>query len=276
MIEVYPMRSYDEYRQIMKLWESGVSKKAISRITNIPRRTVIDCIQRYENLETLERVAEEEVTPLLLKILHGDITGDYALLHSTYAYILGLYLGDGHISKVRNVYRMRISCDAKYPNLINTVMDALKTLLPTNEVSTQDILNNGKASCVVVSMYHRDLPLFFPQAGEGAKHNRSIQLDFWQKRIVIDHPLELFRGLYHSDGSRFDNVVNGKAYPRYQFTNVSTDIIQIFCDACDRLGIHWTSKIRPPKDQNHHPSIDIFISKRKDVAYLDSVIGAKS
>lgn len=274
------MRSYDEYKQIMELWEAGVNKKAISRITNIPRRTVIDCIQRYENLETLERLAKEDVTPLLLKILHGDITGDYTVLHSTYAYVLGVYLGDGHISKVRNVYRMRVACDAKYPNLINTIVTAFKTLMPTNEVSTQDVLNHGKPSCVVVSLYHRDLPLFFPQHGDGAKHDRLIELELWQQRILIDYPLEVLRGLYHSDGSRFINRVNvgGKdySYSRYQFTNASKDIIQLFCDTSDRLGLHWTRKLRRARAATHVDNYDIYISKRKDVEYLDSVIGAKS
>jgi hypothetical protein len=100
-----------------------------------------------------------------------------------------------------------------------------------------------------------------------------ICLEPWQQRIVDAHPLEFFRGLYHSDGSRFRNVVNGKDYPRYQFSNVSDDIIGLFCNTCDLLGLHWTKKSRP---QHGKFLIDVFISKRKDVEYLDRVIGPKS
>jgi hypothetical protein len=50
----------------------------------------------------------------------------------------------------------------------------------------------------------------FPQHGTGKKHTRPISLEDWQERIVNSFPLEFFRGLYHSDGSRFSNVVNGK------------------------------------------------------------------
>ena len=29
-------------------------------------------------------------------------------------------------------------------------------------------------------------------------------------------------------------------YPRYMFTNASTDILGIFTDALELLGVHWT------------------------------------
>lgn len=95
-------------------------------------------------------------------------------------------------------------------------------------------------------------------------------LQDWQLQIVDTYPLEFFRGLYHSDGSRFSNVVKGKDYPRYSFTNNSDDIRRLFCDTCDRLGLHWTAKSR------YGRPTDIFISKRPDVAFLDQHIGPKS
>jgi hypothetical protein len=67
--------------------------------------------------------------------------------------------------------------------------------------------------------------------------------------------------------------VNGKDYPRYSFTNHSDDIRKLFCDTCDRLGIHWTVKHRKSLGDN---ATDVFISKRKDVEYLDQVVGPKS
>ena len=35
-----------------------------------------------------------------------------------YAYVLGLYLGDGHIVRSPRTYRLEISCDPKYPGII--------------------------------------------------------------------------------------------------------------------------------------------------------------
>jgi hypothetical protein len=44
-----------------------------------------------------------------------------------YAYLLGLYLGDGHIVEMkRGVYRLSISQDERYPGLIAECARAMK------------------------------------------------------------------------------------------------------------------------------------------------------
>lgn len=50
--------------------------------------------------------------------------------------------------------------------------------------------------------------------------------------------------MIHSDGCRSMNRVRkGKySYPRYLFTNTSGDILQIFRDACDAMGIHHATR----------------------------------
>ncbi|MBN8635496.1 MAG: hypothetical protein J0M07_09265 [Anaerolineae bacterium] len=274
------MRSPDEYRQILRLWEAGRNKSEIEQITGIPRATVRDCIKRYGNVETLEAKAQEELTPILLPVLEGKMVGNYAHLHAAYAYLLGLYLGDGHLVRVRNVHRLRIFLDVRYPNIIAQCTQAMQTLFPGNQVGQELTEYRGRPSMITVGLYHRDLLHFFPQHGEGMKHERKIELTDWQQRIVTANPLEFFRGLYHSDGSRFINRVKvaGKdyEYPRYQFTNASEDIIGLFCAACDQIGVTWTRKLRRARAATHVDNFDIYISKRPDVAYLDSVIGAKS
>jgi hypothetical protein len=55
------------------------------------------------------------------------------------------------------------------------------------------------------------------------------------------------------------------ACPRYSFSNLSIDIKRIFCEACDQLGLHWTTA--PPKS--------IYVSRKADVARLDEFVGPK-
>jgi hypothetical protein len=50
------------------------------------------------------------------------------------------------------------------------------------------------------------------------------------------------------------------------FTNTSTDILGIFTDALDMLEVHWTQT----------NARNIAVSRRDDVAFLDSFIGPKS
>ncbi|MDX1994340.1 MAG: helix-turn-helix domain-containing protein [bacterium] len=259
------MRTYEEYQRILTLWEQGHTKKGIARITDIPRRTIIDCIQRYENLAGLEAQQERasKSTPdLVLTAIKENPT-----VKQAYAYLLGLYLGDGYINLQKNgrSYRIRIALDDRYPGIIDSCTKAIATILPDNIVGHVQ----GKG-CTYVACYYKHWPTLFPQHAHGSrKHQRTIALEEWQLQIVDAYPLEVFRGLYHSDGSRFSNIVNGKDYPRYQFSNKSNDIIQLFCYVCTRLGLEWSYR------KETHTAAGVFVSRRKDVEYLDSVIGPK-
>ncbi len=118
-------------------------------------------------------------------------------------------------------------------------------------------------------------PEALPQHGAGRKHTRPIELEPWQRDIVDAHPDWLVRGLIHSDGCRTVNrftttLPSGRvaeyAYPRYFFTNLSADIRRLFCDACERLGVHWTqSSFR-----------NISVADRRSVAILERVVGPKA
>lgn len=257
------MRTYEEYRQILVLWEDGFKKKRISIMTGINRATVRDCVNRYHSVRGLQEYrAAHPVAPDTLRILQIRLFTDNHSLFKAYAYLLGLYLGDGHISKSRNTYRLRVACDNHYPGIIESCMDAIKVLLPRNSVDT--VKQEG---CVAVSCYSNHWPDFFPQHGEGRKHDRPIILKDWQDSIVQTYPLSFFKGLYHSDGCRSKNVVNGKNYPRYQFNNKSDDIRALFSRTCDQLGLHWGTATN---------GLCIQVARRPDVEFLDRHIGPKS
>ena len=42
------------------------------------------------------------------------------------------------------------------------------------------------------------------------------------------------------------------------------DILGIFCDTCDLLGVHWTTAPRT-----------VYVSRKDDVEFLDTFIGPK-
>ena len=106
----------------------------------------------------------------------------------------------------------------------------------------------------------------FPQHGPGRKHTRKIELVPWQERAAARYPWQFLRGLIHSDSCRVLNWVNGKAYPRYFFSQVSRDIQDLFCGACWQVGIEYK--------RNRWNSVSI--ARRGSVALLDSFIGPKS
>jgi hypothetical protein len=183
-----------------------------------------------------------------------------------YAYLLGLYLGDGCLSEhARGVFRLRVALDQRYPRIIEECREAI------NVVKDGKVMAHAQpcTGCVSVSAYWKHWPCVFPQHGKGPKHLRRIILEGWQQTIVKTHPERLLRGLIQSDGWRGTNHVTvrgkGYGYPRYQFVNYSSDIRDIFCRACDDYGVAWR--------QMRWNTISV--ARREAVAKLDSVIGMK-
>jgi hypothetical protein len=114
--------------------------------------------------------------------------------------------------------------------------------------------------------YSKSWPCLFPQHGPGKKRERPIKLAAWQERLVHKRPGRRLRGLLHSDGCRFQNTGRCDwSHPRYAFTNTSRDIREIFCAACDLLGLRWTASANRT----------IYVSRKDDVALLELFAGPK-
>lgn len=190
----------------------------------------------------------------------------------SYAYLLGLYLGDGCVVRHARTTRLVIMLDGAYPRIVAAAADAIRTVGLGRPVS---VLSVKDSRAVAVQSYSGAWPSVFPQAGPGRKHDRPIVLARWQRAIVDEFPRPFLRGLIHSDGCRTVNRFKTKLpsgrvaqyeYPRYFFSNLSADIRGLFCEYCERLGIRWT--------QSNHRNISV--SHRRSVAILDGFIGPKT
>jgi hypothetical protein len=180
---------------------------------------------------------------------------------AAYVYLLGLYLGDGCITRYPRTQLLVVSLDAAYPDLAQRCADAFKKVNPFHPVSIYRDRN-----VLRVRSYGVCWLKLFPQHGPGRKHLRKIELSDWQMPLVGAKPSEFLRGLLESDGSRFDRRVGGRNYPAYGFTNRSRDILDLFAHVCDDLGLHYTRAT----------SETISIAKREDVGRIDEAIGPKT
>ncbi|HEV3376097.1 MAG TPA: hypothetical protein VG126_02340 [Thermoleophilaceae bacterium] len=191
----------------------------------------------------------------------GDVH-DFNGLPLVYVYLLGMYLGDGCLSAHRrDVFKLRISLDARYPEILDECREAMRAVLPGSRVNLID-----NRTWFELYSYSKAWPCLFPQHGAGKKHERRISLSPWQCALISERPDLLLRGLLHSDGCRFVNTGRGGwAHPRYAFANVSGDIKTIFCAACELLGLRWTAA----------GCKTIYVSRKEDVALLDLFVGAK-
>ena len=179
-----------------------------------------------------------------------------------YVYLLGLYLGDGCISRTPRSYKIRFALDAAYPGIVEECRRALETIRPGKSAWHAQ---RPRSRCIDVVMYWNHWPCLIPQHGPGRKHERRIQLEPWQADLVSRQPKKLLRGLIHSDGCRIVANDRGVRSIRYAFSNRSEDIKRIFCDGLDALGVTWT---RPS-------SCQIAVYRKEATARLDEFIGPK-
>jgi len=245
----------------LDLINSGDSLRSVSMLTGINRTTLREWRDNPERVQAARtycpRCGDEPVLP--------EPRADYA-------YLLGLYLGDGCISvggsPSKGVWRLRILCADAWPGLVQECVRTLRSVRPTSKVMLQQ-----KPGCQEVSSYSRHWPCLFPQHGLGKKHLRQIELQPWQQMIVTEFPGEFARGLFHSDGYRGMNRVrwvlaDGEhwyEYPRYLFSNKSTDILGLCGAALDRLDVEW-----------RFARWDVIsVAKKEAVARLDAHVGPK-
>ena len=230
----------------------------IARLTGIPRTTVRDWVRlpRDRWQRTVGSACPECGQPAYAfeELPAGDC-----------AYLLGIYLGDGTISRGRRgVWKLRIKMDIRYPSIIEECAAAVRAVMPRNRVSIYEHV--GGSNAVEICSHSKSWPCLFPQHGAGRKHERRIALVPWQEAIVELEPGKLLRGLIHSDGCRILNRVNGTDYPRYFFSQVSMDIQELFRRTCGKLGIECAN--------NRWNSISV--ARRHSVAKLDAIVGSKS
>ncbi|WP_310719643.1 transcriptional regulator [Streptomyces lydicus] len=248
--------------QTLALVRQGRSLNSVSKQTGISRYAIRSWQTRIEPLPRATECPRCEPEPRP------------PAAPGAYAYLLGLYLGDGCLSKQpRNRgYALRIACADAWPGLIVACREAVKTVRPRNSVCI--IQREG---CVMVTSYSHHWPCLFPQHGPGKKHERRIALEPWQQEIVDAHPWEFLRGLIHSDGCRITNWATRRVggvrkryeYPRYFFTNMSADIIRLYTDTLDKVGVEWRPARQARKAEN------ISVAKRSSVALMDQHIGPK-
>jgi hypothetical protein len=247
----YMTRPRGEVERVLALRSEGLTVAEVARRTGIPRSTMRYWLAQGPSYG--QRVGSAcPPCPHIPRVPEGP-----------YAYLLGLYLGDGCLSLApRGVYRLRITLDKRYPQIIRECRSATGLVLP-NKVGQID-----RPGCIEVYSNSKHWRCLFPQHGPGPKHRRPIVLAAWQHDIaLVRYPYLLLRGLIQSDGWRGTNRIGGRyEYSCYQFSNRSADIRELFGAACERMGISSRQSGR----------WQVAVSRRPDVARMDLIVGEKA
>jgi len=269
----------EEYDNIMKLLETN-NMMEVSRITGIKWSTIRNyktgrskCAEEFK--ESLGHVIKKYATGKdYLISLNNNITEETA--YAYYSFILGLYLGDGCISKLPRTKKLSIYLDLKYEKLNKYIEFVMKELFNKQPyiIDYSKIKNDKNRFNMIEIIYHNcNLGILFPHEGVGNKHLRKIELSDWQKEILV--PEEFIKGLMFSDGCFYYDKFNKKYF--YNFSNCSTDIANLCVEYLNKIEIinnMHTKKTLSKKSKTLSHSVNVY--KVGQVEKLHDLIGDKN
>lgn len=134
------------------------------------------------------------------------------------SYIIGVALGDGNLSNSnKRAARLRITCDNKYPKIIEEIIKKLKIVLPNNKVS---IIK--RKNCIDISCYSNKLEkLLGWKALKGSKEKQKVSVPPWIIKSNF-YSKECLRGLFQTDGS----IYKDRKYLYINFTSIIPTLIK--------------------------------------------------
>ena len=170
------------------------------------------------------------------------------------AYVIGLAIGDGNLSNSNNrAVRLRITCDNKYPKLLNRICKILQKIMPLNKVSIV-VRNQG---CCDVSCYSNQWEeLLGWKAKGGPKHLQKVRIPKW----IMDSEkfsIQCLRGLIETDGS----IYFDRKYKMVNFVTIIPELVNDVIMIIKRLGFDANLYIIKTKSADKYT---IRLSKRTD------------
>lgn len=182
------------------------------------------------------------------------------------SYVIGVACGDGNLSNPNGrAFRLRITCDKKYPAIIKTTRNAISFLLPNNKVG----LVHRPDNCIDISSYSNKWPELLGWTSEGgSKYQKNIGIPHWIK-CNKRYTRACLRGLIETDGSIY--------YDRgYLMVNFVTIILRLAYDTekmITDIGFTCHSYYIKSKKKNRRDRYNIRISK--NVSDFIEVINCK-
>jgi hypothetical protein len=148
---------------------AGLNDCAIARMTGIPRVTV----REWRHTRRWERWPYAGYRTPCPRC--GAPPHEFYALPEAYVYLLGLYLGDGHLVECpKRVFRLTVAMNAGHPGLIGECSAAIAAVVPG---AYPDLQPQTNSRCVRVVKYSRRWPCPFPSAWARQETQTPDRLD---------------------------------------------------------------------------------------------------
>ena len=190
---------------------------------------------------------------------------------TSYAYLLGAYLGDGYLS--HGPGQLLVVCDRQYPGIIEECPrgDDPHEFAPARRhlaASRPQLRPRRRAAGKAGSRPSRSTGADASTSGRSCS-SRGRRRSSRRTRGNSCAACCIRTAAARSIASRPSSRAGGSReyeYPRWFFSNMSADIRGLFCTTCEQLGLRWT--------QSNHRNISI--SHRHSVALLEEHVGPKT
>ena len=137
-MRTYVRETARDQDEALRLVAAGVNDCEIARRLGVPRTTVRDWRK--------PRYVAKRPSPSRCPRC-GERSRRIVLEPETYAELLGLYLGDGHITQMARSDRIRLFLDAKYPTIVDDSEALLRAMLPGRTASVASSPTRAAWSC---------------------------------------------------------------------------------------------------------------------------------
>jgi hypothetical protein len=198
-------------KKCITLREHGFSIRKIAEDLGIAPSTVRWHIRHLPSISpTIKRQAKQREQILLME-RSNDL-----------AYFMGVFAGDGCLTRTGRSCKLLISCDQSHPYLIEEYTALLTRI--TGKTAKQRKHKN--ANCVEIYVYGIDLPnsLALPV---GNKNTNGFVVPDWI--YSADEYLKMFlKGLIETDGGVYKTFKNGGWYTYVHFVQKNTEVQKAF------------------------------------------------
>jgi DNA-binding transcriptional regulator WhiA len=179
------------------------------------------------------------------------------------AYIVGIALGDGNLSRPNGrATRLRITCDARYPAMAETMAQSLSTLFPDNRVSI--VRTPRKDTYFNISVYSNLLDKWMPwKVGNGSKFEQNAHVPLWIKQDT-ECARQCLRGLLQTDGS----IYRDRGYLMINFCNNTKSLADDVFEMLHSVG--FSPRMAATREKIHTKyTVRVARNSKKLVEYLN-------
>lgn len=152
------------------------------------------------------------------------------------SYVIGIALGDGNLSNPNGrAVRLRITCDIKYPFVIEEIIKNLGIIAPRNKISKI----KRKSKAIDISCYSNDWENVLGwRVGKGTKIIQRVSVPIWIKSSKL-YSKHCLRGLMQTDGS----IYKDRGYVFVNFVNHTENLARDVYFMIEKIGFNPNMQI---------------------------------